>query len=102
MLTRLNSSYSRAHKLGFVKELETASKAGFRSVEIWIDTLQEYLSTGKTIKDAKKLLDDLGLTVEDSIGFAEWISDDKTTRKKAIEQTKMEMGLLAGIGYAKE
>ena len=94
----LNMATIRGHKLGFVKELETASKAGFRAVEIWIDTLQEYLATGKTIKDAKKLLDDLGLTVEDSIGFAEWISNDETTRKKAIEQTKMEMDLLAGIG----
>lgn len=94
----LNMATIRGHNLGFVKELETASKAGFRAVEIWMDTLQEYLSKGHTIKDAKKLLDDLGLKVEDSIGFAEWVSDDEATRKKAIEQTKMEMGLLAGIG----
>lgn len=94
----LNMATIRGHKLGFVKELETASKAGFHSVEIWMDTLQEYLQSGKTIKDAKKLLDDLGLKVEDTICFAEWISDDETIRKKAIEQVKMEMGLLAEIG----
>lgn len=94
----LNMATIRGHKLGFVKELETASKAGFHAVEIWMDTLQEYLQSGKTIKEAKKLLDDLGLKVEDTICFAEWISDDDATRKKAIEQVKMEMGLLAEIG----
>ncbi|MDB5124093.1 MAG: Xylose isomerase-like barrel [Mucilaginibacter sp.] len=94
----LNMSTIRGHNLGFVKELETASAAGFRSVEIWIDSLQEYLRTGGTITDAKKRLDDLGLKVEDSIGFAKWIVDDEATRKQALEQVRMEMGLLAQIG----
>ncbi len=94
----LNMATIRGHKLGFVKELETASAAGFHAVEIWIDSLQEYLSNGGTVKDVKKRIDDLGLKVEDSIGFAEWISDDGPTRKKAIEQTKREMDILAGIG----
>ncbi|GAC1301978.1 MAG: sugar phosphate isomerase/epimerase [Mucilaginibacter sp.] len=94
----LNMATIRGHNLGFVKELETASAAGFRAVEIWMDSLQEYLRTSGTITDAKKRLDDLGLKVEDSIGFAKWIVDDEPTRKKAIEQLKMEMGLLAQIG----
>ncbi|HWZ14395.1 MAG TPA: sugar phosphate isomerase/epimerase family protein [Mucilaginibacter sp.] len=94
----LNMATIRGHNLGFIKELETASAAGFRAVEIWMDSLQAYLRTGGTITDAKKRLDDLGLKVEDCIGFAKWIVDDKPTRKKAIEQLKMEMGLLAQIG----
>ena len=94
----LNMATIRGHKLGFAKELETASKAGFTSVEIWIDSLQEYVANGHTVKDAKKMLDDLGLTVQDAICFSEWIVDDDATRKKAIEQTKSEMGLLAQLG----
>src|SRR4028119_2109897 len=69
----LNMATIRGHKLGFVKELEVASKAGFRSVEIWIDTLQTYLKEGGTLRDAKKRLDDLGIRVENTIGFAPWI-----------------------------
>ncbi len=42
----LNMSTIKGHKLGFVKELEVASKAGFRSVEIWMDSLQAYLDGG--------------------------------------------------------
>jgi len=94
----LNMATIRGHKLGFIKELETASKAGFRSVEIWMDTLQEYLKGGGKIREVKTRLSDLGLRVENNIGFAQWIVDDEATRKQAIEQLKTEMALLAEIG----
>jgi 2-keto-myo-inositol isomerase len=94
----LNMSTLRGHKLGFRKELEVASKAGYKSVEIWINTLQDYLKQGGTLSDAKKIIDDLGIKVEDAIGFAPWIVDDAATRSKGLEQLKMEMGQLAQIG----
>jgi len=94
----LNMSTLRGHKLGFRKELEVASRAGYGSVEIWINTLQDYLKTGGSLSDAKKIIDDLGIKVEDAIGFAPWISEDDATRSKALEQLKMEMDQLAEIG----
>lgn len=94
----LNMSTIRGQKLGFVKELETASRAGFRSVEIWIDTLQQYLQTGGTIADARKRIGDLGLTIENLIGFSPWIIDDQTARTKGLDQMKREMELLAQLG----
>jgi 2-keto-myo-inositol isomerase len=94
----LNMATIRGHKLGMVKELETASKAGFHSVEIWIDSLQTYLDSGGTLNDLKKRLDDLGVRVENCIGFAEWIIDDEAKRKSGMEQMKREMEMLAQIG----
>ncbi|MDP9048292.1 MAG: sugar phosphate isomerase/epimerase [Bacteroidota bacterium] len=94
----LNMATIRGHKLGFVKQLEVASAAGFRSVEIWIDSLKEHLKNGGTTRDVRKRLGDLGLTVEDSIGFGKWIVDDESTRRQALEQINIEMGLLAQIG----
>ena len=94
----LNMSTIRGQKLGFVKELETASKAGFRSVEIWIDTLQEYLKNGGTIADARKRIGDLGITIENLIGFSPWIIDDEAARTKGLDQMKREMELLAQLG----
>lgn len=94
----LNMATIRGHKLGMVKELETASKAGFHSVEIWIDTLQTYLDNGGTLSDLKKRLGDLGIRVENCIGFAEWIVDDEAKRKNGMEQMKREMEMLAQIG----
>ncbi|MDB5246185.1 MAG: xylose isomerase [Segetibacter sp.] len=94
----LNMATIRGHNLGFVKELEVASKGGFRSVEIWIDSLQTYLTNGGSLKDAKKRLDDLGVTVQNCIGFAQWIVEDETKRKQGLEQMKREMDMLAQIG----
>jgi sugar phosphate isomerase/epimerase len=94
----LNMSTIRGHNLGFVKELEVASKAGFTSVEIWIDTLQTYLQGGGSLSEAKKIIDGLGLKVEDAIGFAQWLADDETIRKKGLGQLQQEMEMLARIG----
>ncbi|WP_439581426.1 sugar phosphate isomerase/epimerase family protein [Dyadobacter bucti] len=94
----LNMSTLRGHKLGFRKELEVAAKAGYGAVEIWINTLQDYLKTGGTLPEARRIIDDLGLKVEDAIGFAPWIVDDEATRAKALDQLKMEMEQLAQIG----
>lgn len=94
----LNMSTIRGQKLGFVKELETASKAGFRSVEIWIDSLQTYLKEGGTTTDARKRISDLGLTIENLIGFSPWIIDDDAARAKGLDQMKREMELLAQLG----
>jgi 2-keto-myo-inositol isomerase len=93
----LNMSTIRGQKLGFAKELEVASKGGFRSVEIWIDSIQEYLKT-HTAADVRKLLGDLGITVENAIGFAPWIIDDEAARQKGTDQLKREMEMLAEVG----
>lgn len=94
----LNMSTIRGHNLGFVKELEVAARAGFTSVEIWIDTLQTYLRGGGSLSEAKKIIDGLGLKIEDAIGFAQWLADDETIRKKGLEQLQQEMEMLAKIG----
>lgn len=94
----LNMSTIRGQQLGFVKELEVASKAGFRSVEIWVESLQKYVEGGGSVPDARKRLNDLGIQVEDAIGFAQWIVDDDATRTKALDQLKREMDLLAQVG----
>ncbi len=94
----LNTSTLRGQKLGIVKELETAAKAGFDGVEIWINSLEEYMKGGGTLKDLKSRIDDLGITIEDAIGFAQWIVDDETVRKQALAQLEKEMDMLAQIG----
>ncbi|MGZ3944693.1 MAG: sugar phosphate isomerase/epimerase family protein [Mucilaginibacter sp.] len=94
----LNLSTIRGQKLGFMGELEVAAKAGYGSVEIWIDTLREYLDGGGKIAEIKSKLSGLGLKVENCIAFAKWVVDDEATRKQAMEQMKTEMGLVAEIG----
>lgn len=94
----LNMSTIAGQKLGFRKELETAAKAGFQSVEIWVNSLQAYLKEGNTPAQAKRLIDDLGLTAENAIGFAPWIVNDDEKRRKGLEQMESEMNLLREVG----
>lgn len=94
----MNTATIRGHKLGMVRELEVISKAGFTGVEIWMDTLQEYIDKGGSLADLEKRIADLGLTVENAIGFTQWIVDDEQVRKEAMEQLKKEMDQLAQIG----
>lgn len=94
----LNMSTLRGHNLGFRKELEIASKAGYQSVEIWINSLQDYLKQGHSLSETRRMVTDLGLKLEGAIGFATWIVDDNQQRNKAIEQLKAEMDQLASVG----
>jgi sugar phosphate isomerase/epimerase len=94
----LNTSTISGQKVGFLKEFEITSKAGYDGIEFWIRDLQKYLGEGGNLKDLKKYIDDLGLKVENAIGFAEWIVDDEAKRNAAIEQLKKEMDLVAQIG----
>jgi sugar phosphate isomerase/epimerase len=94
----LNTSTISGQKVGFLKEFEITSKAGYDGIEIWIRDLQKYLNEGGNLKDLKKYIDDLGLKVENAIGFAEWIVDDEVKRNAAIEQLKKEMDMVAQIG----
>ncbi|MDF9800456.1 2-keto-myo-inositol isomerase [Catalinimonas alkaloidigena] len=97
----LNTSTIREKQLGLVKEIEVAAEAGYDGIEVWIPTMQAYLDAGGKLSDVKKRIDDLGIKVEDAIGFAQWIVDDPKIRADAFEQAKKEMDMLAQIGCSR-
>jgi len=78
--------------------IEIASKAGYQALEPWVSEIDEYLKGGGTTKDLSKRFADAGLQVPDVIGFAEWIVEDETRRKKGLEQAKRDMDLVRQIG----
>ena len=93
----LNTSTIMGQKVGLVKELEIAAAAGYDGIEIWIPTLDTYLNEGGNLTDLNKMIKDLGIRVENAIGFAQWIVNDSVKRKEALEQAKKEMNQLAQI-----
>jgi sugar phosphate isomerase/epimerase len=94
----LNMSTIMGQKLGYIREIEIAAAAGFRSCEIWMPTLEAYLKSGGTLKEARKRADDLGMKIQNAIGFAQWIVDDEKVRAQGLEQMKREMDMLAQLG----
>ena len=93
-----NTGTIRGQKLGVVKEIEIVARAGYDSIELWIDGINNYIKSGGTLKELRNRIADLGLTLEDAIGFAPWIVDDDTERAKGLEQAKRDMDMLAQIG----
>lgn len=94
----LNTSTIRGQNLPLDREIEIAAKAGYDAVEPWVHKINEYAKAGNALKDARKRIKDLGLTVESAITFFQWIVDDDTQRAKALEQAKRNMDTLAQIG----
>jgi 2-keto-myo-inositol isomerase len=94
----LNTSTIRGQKLPFNEEIEIAAKAGYDSIEPWVDGVNRYKESGGSPKDLRKRIEDLGITVEGAISFFQWIVDDDAQRAKGFEQAKREMDLLAQIG----
>ncbi len=94
----LNTSTIRGQKLPFDKEIEIAAKAGYQAIEPWVHKIHEYAGAGRNLKDLRKRIADLGLTVEGAISFFQWIIDDDARRAKGFEQAKRDMDILAQIG----
>jgi sugar phosphate isomerase/epimerase len=94
----LNTSTVRGQKLPLVEELQIAAKVGYTAVEPWVSEIGDYQKKGGTLSDLKKRIADLGLTIEDAIGFAEWVVSDDERRKKGMEQAKRDMDMVVQIG----
>ncbi|TKJ38843.1 MAG: xylose isomerase [Planctomycetes bacterium B3_Pla] len=94
----LNTSTIRGQNLSLDKEIEIAAKAGYSAIEPWVRKINDYVANGGNLKDIRKQLGDLGLTVESAIDFSRWIVDDEAARAKGFEQVKRAMDVLARIG----
>ena len=94
----LNFSALLRYNLTLEEELDLAAKVGFRSVEIWMTRLSDYLKRGKKLSDLKKWLSDKGIQVENAIGFTRCFLDDAAERAKGVTQLEEEMNLLAQLG----
>jgi 2-keto-myo-inositol isomerase len=93
-----NTSTIRGQNLSFDKEVEIAAEAGYDAIEPWVDKVNQYVKGGGSLKDLRKRIVDLGLTVEGAISFFHWVVDDEAERAKGLEQVKQEMDVLAQIG----
>ena len=94
----LNTSTIRGQKLSLKEEIDVAAKAGYSAIEPWVDKIHQHVRSGGDLKDIRKQLGDLGLTVESAIDFPRWIVDDDAERAKGFEHVKQSMDVLAQVG----
>ncbi len=93
-----NTSTIRGQNLSLDREIEITAKAGYDSIEPWVDKIHDYVKSGGSLTELRRRISNLGLTVESAISFSQWIVDDDERRAKALEQNKQDMDVLARIG----
>jgi len=94
----LNTSTIRGNQLDVVQVVAAAGKAGFHAIEPWITELDAYTKGGGSLKDLGKRIADAGLTVENTIAFNSFLTDDETQRATGMERMKVDMDKVAQIG----
>lgn len=94
----LNTSTLLHYKLDVDVQIDMVADAGFDGVELWMRDIQAYLEKGGKAEHLKRKLEDRGLVLENIIGFSQWCSDVPDERKKALEQLRGEMMIIAAMG----
>jgi len=94
----LNTSTISGHKLSLAEQVEVAAKAGYQGIEPWLRDIQRYQDEGGSLAELGKRIADLGLEVENAIGFTRWAVDDEAERQAGLEQYRREMEMVAALG----
>ena len=93
-----NTSTVRGQKLAFDEQVELTARAGYDAIEPWIRDVQAFVDNGGNLDKIRSRIEQLGITVESAIGFANWIVDDDTKRAKGLETARHDMKLVKAIG----
>ncbi len=94
----LNTSTISGQKLSITEQVKVCAEAGFSGIEPWIRDLRQYVTDGGSLSDLKSRIQDVGLTVESAIGFANWIVDDEAQRNAGLEEARRDMEMVREIG----
>jgi 2-keto-myo-inositol isomerase len=94
----LNTATLRGQKLSLPELVDIARRAGYQAIEPWVEEIDRLVASGGSLKDLKKHIADSGLTVEGTIGFAQWCVNDPAERAKGLEEARRIMGLVSAIG----
>jgi len=93
-----NTSTVRGQKLAFDEQVELTARAGYDAIEPWIRDIQAFVDKGGNLDKIRSRIEQLGITVESAIGFANWIVDDDTKRAEGLETARHDMKLVKAIG----
>ncbi len=94
----LNVSTINNSKVDIVDQIETASKAGYTGIEIWLRDVARYTESGKKLSELRLRLQDAGLRVESAIAFGQWVVDDDAARAKGLVECARDMEIVRELG----
>ena len=93
----LNTSTISGQKPGLLGYLDMASKAGYDGVELWINDIQDYIQSGKTVQSLADHIKSKNLAVESIISFTAWMVNDEATRKNGVADLEEQMKIASAL-----
>jgi sugar phosphate isomerase/epimerase len=93
-----NTSTVRGQKLALDEQVELTARAGYDAIEPWLRDIQAFVDNGGNLDKIKSRIEELGITVESAIGFANWIVDDDQKRAEGLKTARHDMKLVKAIG----
>ncbi len=94
----LNMATLLGQKLSLTEEVQIAAAAGYQAVELWVTKIQDFVRQGGSLADLKKRISDVGLSLESTIAWDEWISPASEHSPQGIEAWKRNLDLVAQLG----
>lgn len=91
----LNASTIRPTPL--LEKIQIASQAGYEGIELWNSEIEEYLHHGGTLRDLRLKIQDLGLTVPDTINLKGWF-DAESLKDPAWDLCRQRMNHARELG----
>lgn len=89
----INTATISHYKLSVEKQIDLCAKAGYDGIELWMRDIEACMEKGGKLPDLRKRIEDNGLVYENTIGFAEWMVNEK-----GMEQMRREMEITAQLG----
>jgi 2-keto-myo-inositol isomerase len=94
----LNTSTLRPFRLDIPTQLRLCREAGFEGIELWMREINAFVETGGDLAEIRRVSQDLGIEIFDSIGFIRWADSDPAVRHAEMETARREMQILREIG----
>ncbi len=92
----LNTSTIKTTPL--LKKIAVAHEAGYSGIELWHDDIDQYLSSGGSLAELRRALDDAGLAVPATIHLKQWFQTTGEEYRVVIEDTKKKFEQAAALG----
>jgi sugar phosphate isomerase/epimerase len=94
----LNTSTIKGQKLDVAASAELAAEVGYTGIEPWVGELDAYVAAGGDLSELGRRYVDLGLSVENLIGFFAWAVDDVDARSAGFVEARRNLELAQEIG----
>lgn len=93
----LNTSTISGQKPGLTGYIDIAAAAGYDGLELWINDIQDYIASGKTVQSLADHIKSKNLAVENIISFTTWMVSDEASRKKGVADLEDQMKIAAAL-----